>query len=231
VGKLEWGDSSRTDAVLTRHYDPETGEEVREREVTIYLRRHAAVEDVALDLAHELVHAAQQPTWDPYDPDLTPVRFIRLSIEAAGGEADAVQAECQVAAELGDAVATSGERCGRYAAGAREGIVREFYRVGAWKRVLDRALGATAGELADLSGEEPLLLSSTGRAPYPVALLREYEALTEAACRNSRKRLVSSSSARSAQTRGPAGDGAGRDLDEPSQRAAVFLSRRCGGDR
>src|SRR5947208_2743712 len=68
---LRWGPASKTDAVLTRHFNPATGEEERERQITIYVREKQPLKDIVLDIAHELVHATAPPGWDPYDPNLT----------------------------------------------------------------------------------------------------------------------------------------------------------------
>ncbi|MBU6375341.1 MAG: hypothetical protein KGQ59_05055, partial [Bdellovibrionales bacterium] len=61
---LKWGRVSRTDAVLIRHFDPQSGTEKREREISISLRSSQRLQDVVLDLAHELSHAVSKPVWD-----------------------------------------------------------------------------------------------------------------------------------------------------------------------
>lgn len=202
VTKFRFGDVSRTDAVLTRHFSPSTGKEVREREVTIYLRRDQGLDEQVLDIAHELTHATSGPSWDPYDPELTAASYIRASLEAPGGEVDALVNECRVASELenhfgrANALNVSYGRCRRYRTEAglidRERVVADFYRVGPWKSPLQQTLGADAKMFRYLSGKTPQLYSSTGQAPYPVALLKEYGEITDLACRNSRKRLVQS---------------------------------------
>lgn len=195
---IRWGDNSRTDAVLTRYLNPKTGEERRERRVMIYLKRGQSLDDRVLDLAHELVHATTRPPWDPYDPALTASGYIEAAIEGAGGEVDAVIAECQVGMELGLAQFPSATRCQGYfekgdpsAKVLRERIVADFYRSGQWAQPLRAMLGER--RLPQLSGESPALYSSTGKLPYPMALYNEFEALNEVACRNSIGRLQSSS--------------------------------------
>ena len=84
--KVTLGHVSRTDAVLTRHFNSVTGEESRERNVTITIRAAQPFGERVLDLAHELTHAVADPAWDPYDPDLTPGRYIHYSLESSGGE-------------------------------------------------------------------------------------------------------------------------------------------------
>jgi hypothetical protein len=194
---FEAGPASRTDAILTRKYNPATGRESRERQVSVVVRTDQPLEEIVLDLAHELVHALARPSWDPYDPRLTPGAYIRATIEGQGGEIDAVVSECNVARELrlkgtfGRAQASL-ERCLAYWSprGIRRSRVRkDFYRVGDWKSPLTKLLGPEAEGFPFLSTERPRLYSSTGSAPYPMALYREYEEITQVACENSRKRL------------------------------------------
>ncbi len=192
--KFAWGEVSRTDAVLTRNFDPETGKETRRREVTIYIRKGQGLEDLVLDIAHELTHAIHEPSWDPYDPHLSASRYMWASLEGQGGEVDALVSECKVALELLVQLGPSASRCLRYREGATPGISREkvredFYRVGQWLSEILAKLGPDARFFPKLSPDAPQLFSSTGQAPYPLALLREFEELNRSACENSRKRL------------------------------------------
>jgi hypothetical protein len=206
--RLKWGTSSRTDAVLIRHYDEETGKISRERQVTIYLRQNQSAEDLMLDLAHELVHATARPSWDPYDPNLTAGAYIRATIEGEGGEVEAVRVECQVSNEVfGEKSSSpSASRCLKYvtAEGASSGsssdksevtqkIRQDFYRVGHWMGDLRRKLGDEKTLFPLLSGSRPALYSSTGGTPYPVALYEEYRQMTAVACENTRRRAPASS--------------------------------------
>jgi len=196
---LAYGPVSRTDAVLTRHFNPSTGEEVRERAVTVILKREQPLEEMALDLAHELTHAIVTPTWDPYDPKLTPGRYVWAALEAEGGEVHAVTNECQAALELATIAKVSTARCGRYVDRAedappqvnREKVRKDFYRIGRWNRAVRKRLGAEVITFPMLSGEAPELYSATGGAPYPVALIREYDELNRVACENVRRRMKS----------------------------------------
>lgn len=197
VARLKWGKASKTDAVLTRHFNPRTGVESRDREVTIYLRESQGLEDLVLDIAHELVHATTRPSWDPYDPKLTAGKYIWAAIEGEGGEVPAVAMECRVGFEVHDrygAALHAVERCRNYlkeASGLEPDpalIRRDFYRVGHWDDELSKQLGAERALFPMLSAELPRLYSSTGNAPYPVALFREFEEITQIACENSRRR-------------------------------------------
>ena len=194
VGVLKWGDASRTDAVLTRHYNPATGLESRERQVTVYLREKQSLQNLVLDIAHELVHATSRPAWDPYDPELTAGKYVWTAIEGPGGEVEAVVAECQVGIELAD-YGVSAERCEQYLSGNRidaQKVRRDFYRVGKWNHEITERLGGELKMFPLVSQEAPKLYSSTGNAPYPAALLHEYDEITQIACENSRKRGLAS---------------------------------------
>ncbi|HLE00517.1 MAG TPA: hypothetical protein VJB59_09665 [Bdellovibrionota bacterium] len=221
---LRWGETSRTDAVLTRQLDPKTGQESRRREVIIYLRPGQSLNDTILDLAHELIHATARPAWDPYDPGLTPGRYVQAAIEGEGGEIEAVAAECSVSMELASVLGSSQQRCWTYLTNKTNGrqriekqkILRDFYRVGKWHHELARRLGKETALFPVLSSNSPKLYSSTGNAPYPIALLDEYDDLNQVACENSRKRLEAFS---------------GRTLATVTQTAeqltTQFLNRRC----
>ncbi len=194
---LAYGPVSRTDAVLTRHYNPESSEEVRERFVTVILKKDQSLIDVAMDLGHELVHATTPPTWDPYDPDLTPGKYMFAALEANGGEVDAVFAECEVAADFKRDLDIRTSRCDRYLTLAapdnklvvdRIKIQADFYRVGKWENFVRTRLGKEKNTFPLLSHKDPELYSATGGAPYPVSLIREYEELNRVACENVRKR-------------------------------------------
>jgi hypothetical protein len=83
--------------------------------------------------------------------------------------------------------------------------------------------------LSLLSNEAPVFLSSTGLAPYPVALLREYGALNRVACENSRRRLEREPAAASgvpSQLRGEARERTERLLRERCARSSVRRARR-----
>jgi hypothetical protein len=220
--KFKWGEASKTDAVLTRHFNPRTGAESRERQVTIYLREGQKLDDLVLDIAHELVHATSRPGWDPSDPRLTPGKYIFAAIEGEGGEVQAVAMECRVGFEVHDrfgAAASGAERCDSYVPDSSdtdepdpELIRRDFYRVGKWSKELSQKLGSELTLFPLLSHEAPKLYSSTGNAPYPVALYREFEEITQIACENSRKR------AEADPDRAPAA---------LQKSAAAFVAKRC----
>lgn len=191
--KFQWGEVSKTDATLIRTYDADSGKERRDRQVTIVLKRRQKLHDLVLDVAHELTHATSQPSWDPYDPELTAGKYIFQAIEGPGGEVDAVVAECRVSRELERKYGVTPKRCSRYwnekQGISREKVRRDFYRVGRWHPDLVRQLGSERVLFPLLSQESPELYSSTGQTPYPVSLFREYQDLNEIACDNTRKRV------------------------------------------
>lgn len=213
---LAYGPVSRTDAVLTRHYNPESGEEVRERFVTVILKKDQSLIDAAMDLGHELVHATTPPSWDPYDPSLTAGKYMFAALEANGGEVDAVFAECEIAADFKRDLDIRTSRCDRYLTLAapdnrltvdRAKIQGDFYRVGKWESYVRTRLGKEKSTFPLLSRKDPELYSATGGAPYPVSLMREYEELNRVACENVRKRGdVARSPASVNSTPSPLGD-------------------------
>jgi len=204
---VKWAESSRTDTVLTRKFNPKNGKEDRVRQVTIYLKKNQESKDTILDLAHELVHATSQPSFDPYDPGLTAGKYINAAIEGEGGEVQAVMSECEVGLQLAEKVGLSVDRCRNYLSSAtfhvghagnlptknvlsQDRIRKDFYRVGNWYFEVVQALGNEVSLFPLLNREVPQLVSSTGHSPYPVALLREFDEITEMACQNSRKRMT-----------------------------------------
>lgn len=197
ASKFKWSDSSRTDTVLTRHFNPATGTEERERETTIYLKQDQTQEELILDLAHELVHATSRPAVDPYDPGLTPGSYIWKAIEGEGGEVEAVFLECEIGYEISAFMKLPLQRCEGYLKGPslkagpleKNRIKQDFYRVGIWKTELTQKLGDETRLFPLLSSLGPTLFSSTGHAPYPSSLYTEFQEMTEIACQNSLKRL------------------------------------------
>jgi hypothetical protein len=225
---LRAGEVSRTDAVLSRHYNPSTGEEIRERQVTVVLKLDQPIEDIVLDLAHEFTHAVSAPSWDPYDPKLTPGKYIWASLEASGGEIDAVVQECQVALEISQLVnSQDSTRCSRYHQLNSnhdwvidvQSVRKDFYRVGKFLSTVKKRLGEEMAQFPELSGKSPELYSATGSAPYPLALIREYDELNRTACENVRKRVESQSGALS--NRSPASVKNVKPSEE-------LLANRCG---
>ena len=243
--KIIFGFVSKTDAVLTRHYQPETNTEIRTRTVTVILRRNQKLIDQVLDLAHELIHALAPPTWDPYDPTLSRGRYIFALLEKNGGEIDAVTSECQVAGEIEKSFKFQTKRCDRYFSnihfnnshsgssrvGAEPGrgeflvnrakIQKDFYRVGKWSFLVRAKLKEEAKMFPFLSQLEPELYSATGRAPYPAALIREYEEITKVACSNVRNRKKVKMERAIASVSGNAGEGNAKADTEQ------FLQSRC----
>jgi len=71
----------------------------------------------------------------------------------------------------------------------RAEVVKDFYKVGKPYRNLVNRFGAEASLFPVLSDSPPRFFSSTGQAPYPIALYREFKEITETACQNSKNRL------------------------------------------
>lgn len=235
MNNFRGGDVSRTDTTLTRHFNPKTVQEDRDREVIIFLKLSQSDFEIALDMAHELVHATARPNFDPYDPSLTPGQYIWNAIEGEGGEVDAVFMECTIGMEMANLQKLSLKRCQSYLSDEysmqtvskqtvpkmnREKIRREFYRVGKWFSKLTAKLASEVQLFPVLSSDTLSLYSSTGRSPYPVALLNEYIEITDTACENSQKRLHSLTYNASIHTVSAATNSVQHHVQE-------FLKKRC----
>lgn len=213
---------SRTDAIITRRFDVKSKKESRERKVEIHLNFNQPNTEIVLDLAHELTHALAPMGMDPYDPKLRVEDYIRNGIEGNGGEADALMNECTVSRELQKQGADVNEsRCSRYQSDlaekpfdARKAILKDFYRVGYWMTPLKNTI--VTAVFPFLSSREPILYSSTGRKPYPMALYEEFKELSKLACENTERRVASLS------TRSPASVG-----DASVKTLQNFLLARC----
>lgn len=195
--QIHWDAVSRTDTVLTRHYEPSTRRESHEREVTIYLKKNQSQTDALLDLVHELVHATSRPAFDPYDATLTPGKYVWAALEGEGGEVEAVMSECQVGAEIAQQQHFLLARCSSYLghhatthseSELRAQVRQDFYKVGSWYPKLVASFGEEASLFPYLSAHSPRFFSSTGRTPYPESLLREFQEMTRVACQNSQRR-------------------------------------------
>lgn len=177
---------SRTDAVLTRSMSPVTGEQTVSREITIYLKKHGRIESTVLDLIHELVHAVLSKPLDPYAPDLNLRGYITQTLEGPGGEIEAVYTECQFLKEQAWEHKQD-SRCERYSDKLSRARIRaDFYRVGEHKQMLD-----SHTLKIPITSAAPVFISSTGNAPYPVALYYEYQEINRQACENARRRIAS----------------------------------------
>ncbi len=239
---------SRTDSILNRGIDPTTGRETRSFQTRVTLKTSQPLEDLVLDFAHELTHAIRSRPVDPYDPTMNVERYVVHAITGAGGEVDAVEQECRVGLELASRFGLSMERCRRYqskasvasvldSSGVDRGLIlKDFGASGKFRRIIEERLGSEVlSRISWITDREPEFFSSTGAAPYPAALIEEYDQLNEAACENSRRRvqLLRLSVSASAPERGPAANSQDESSDskrarsEALQEARRFLERRC----
>ncbi len=199
---FSWGKASRTNTILTRHFNPQTGRDDQERAITIFLKEDQTAVELALDLAHELVHATSRSDFDPYDFSLTPAKYIYLALEGEGGEIEAVMKECQIGLEWMQHFGVLISRCQayyRYSGNLghqgklwvdQSKVRQDFYRVGKWEADLRRDLGSEVQSFPLLSNHMPKFYSSISQAPYPFVLFHEFQEMNQLACDNSRKRLA-----------------------------------------
>lgn len=187
LNRINWASVTKTEVEVSRTLHPTTGKETKKETRTILLRPRADSWDLVLDLAHELAHFSVLNRLDPYDPSLTLVRHIEQGIEGEGGEADAIAWECRIAHEIAPQ-ATVARRCPSDWTSDKEHLIEALYRSGGDALPLRARLQAQGEELKRLREEPPVFHSVSGRAPYPVALSREYDVLREKVCANARAR-------------------------------------------
>lgn len=191
------GTVSKTDALLTRVYDPVTKIERKERQITISLREDASDFDASLDFAHELTHALFEPVLDPYDPELTITKYLERILYRSGGEGHALTNECAIATNLSRILKRPlPERCRiltnltEQAEEPSQAILELFSRTGTDSELVRKLMGDGEFEAMGFSDAKPYLYSAAGGSTYPLALAREYLELTRAACENVKNRSV-----------------------------------------
>jgi hypothetical protein len=157
-----------------------------------------------MDLAHELVHATQA-TLNPFDPELTALQYIQDGMNGAGGERIAIETECRVGMEwvmlqelnVRDHQQSSQFQKDKVAILKRcESITvnpsaTHLNHLGKYKQVflkkLDRLQSGVSPESRTIqkqswSNAEPKFISASTELPYPLALLNEYEHITQRLC-------------------------------------------------
>lgn len=198
------GSVSKTDLVATRKGGSSGSGAGARTEVLTEVRVSVAFnkEPVfqALDLAHELTHAAESRP-NPFDPKLDPITYVKSGIEGAGGEASAIRAECEVGKEILGAArrlkigsATRlliRARCASVWRAAAEPArwIDTFYQLGHHYWDFMHALSGLGLDQARLArwkrrlkARSPLFSSAVTHKPYPLALLEEYIDMTRKVC-------------------------------------------------
>ncbi len=204
---IKVGEVSLTDTTLIRRFSPKKANEVEYRSKSIvYINRSLNVKDAVLDLAHELTHFVHKKTFNPYVDTFSAKGFLADTIESKGGEVDAFLVECQVGYQVFGSESLS-DQCmnildndGHF---SRAQAIKEFYKLGvSYDDFLGRALrlGLNVSSLP-ISRETEMLVSSAWGAPYPNAVLEEFETIMSKVCKNDQKRL---SYLKSQETRFPA---------------------------
>ncbi|NDG83750.1 MAG: hypothetical protein EBX52_01770 [Proteobacteria bacterium] len=192
------GPVSKTDLIATRKGEGRSSEIQTEVRVVVAVNKEPVFQ--ALDLAHELTHAAESRP-NPFDPKLDPLSYVKSGIEGAGGEASAIRAECEVGKEiLGAAkrfkLGTTTRlliraRCASVWKASAEPSrwIDSFYQLGHhyWDFLHTLSgLGLDQAKLARwkrrLKARSPLFSSAVTHKPYPLALLEEYIEMTRKVC-------------------------------------------------
>lgn len=198
VDVIQAGDGSLTDTTLIRRFFADSPHKVSyEAKSKVYLDRRLKVVEAILDLSHELTHFAFRAPFNPYK-NFHAKKFIRSTVEGAGGEVEAYMNECRVLQDLFPASVQSKFNCKRIwdptvDRPSREKTVQEFYKVGeSYPRFVRslRSMGIEKDSFPLLSEGEALFYSSAYGSPYPVAALEEFQTVLVKVCQNDHKRLA-----------------------------------------
>ena len=169
---------------------------IYEERSLVYLDKDLTVADAVLDLAHELTHFTRRAAFDPYADDFTAQALIKGTIEGPGGEVEAYLVECKVWSEIwrgrhssSNCMKIYDEERGKF---SREKAISLFYQLGphhdAWE-ALRPLLGLGQEDFPYVSKRPILFVSSYYSLPYPLAAIKEFQAIREKTCRNEERRL------------------------------------------
>ena len=192
------GQGSITDTTLIRKFSPSNPSQiVYETRSKVYIDKNLSLFDAVLDLAHELTHYTKRTAFNPYTSTFSLKDFIRSTVEGNGGEVEAYIVECRVMSQLFPRLKNRKSNCEKvfdYSIGnyRKEKGIKQFYRVGDHLKEflnLKSSWRSKESEFPYLSGREPIFVSSAYSLPYPIAAIREYQAIMFKVCRNDKKRL------------------------------------------
>ncbi|HEY8277989.1 MAG TPA: hypothetical protein VIH99_00105 [Bdellovibrionota bacterium] len=189
---VEPDNSSFTENTVAGTYKPFEGDGGRLRQKTkIHLKRKLPLSDAAADLSHELLHFAKRKLLDPFEGEFELKKYVLQGIEGEGGELEAFENECKVAAALekSDPAFPRHRYCERY---SKDGIFQkekarsDYYALGKWMPNADTALKTAFPSMND----QPVAFSSgmSGK-PYPISFAEEFARARKAACETNRWRF------------------------------------------
>ncbi len=193
---LKVGENSLTDTTLIRRFQSTEVLNIQyETKTFVYINKELPFVDAILDLAHEITHYIYRTPFNPYTPKLTPLEFIKSTIEGEGGEVDAYLSECRVLYELFDEEVQNRFLCGKILENntfSKTKAINEFYKVGPYLNEIKKHLREfelSSNDLDRLSGETPLFISSAYGSPYPLSAIEEYKTVMQKACDNDHQRI------------------------------------------
>ena len=200
------GQVSKTDITATRVMIGNEEKLTYQTEVMVAQDKEAAFQ--ALDLAHELVHATN-PKNNPFDPSLNLADYVKHGIEGAGGEAQAIAAECKAGQEMieqtgatalkTDTIQTIKARCQFVWKTVPQDSKwkQSFYHLGNhYGEFLSQVAGLhlKENEKADwrdkVESKSPMFASAVAHKPYPLALLEEYVEITKRVCEKTKLKSI-----------------------------------------
>lgn len=191
------GDASITDTTLIRKFSPTDPFSISyTAESKIFLDKSLDVKNAVLDLVHELTHYAYKDDFNPYKENFSLSSFVKDTIEAKGGEADAFLIECRVSKAIFGEGANSAQcnsildNQGQF---VKELAINEFYKIGNFFNKFEEKItnsGLTMDKFPGISRENGVLVSSAWSRPYPMAAVEEYELIMSRVCENDLKRMA-----------------------------------------
>ncbi|MBL7666211.1 MAG: hypothetical protein JNM93_13830 [Bacteriovoracaceae bacterium] len=223
------GQVSITDTTLTRRFSTSEPGSITFHEVSVvYIDKDLSTYDALLDLAHELTHYIYRQPFNPYKKDFSLQPFISSTIEGTGGEVDAYLMECRVMRELYSSEVKQRYNCQEIvdpntSTLSRDLAINKFYRVGEHYQSFHNKLKSRNIEAPrDLSGGEPVFISSAYGLPYPVAAFYEFVSILNRVCENDKNRL---SYMKENLGRSPASKGSDEVI---FQNIKISYDHRCG---
>lgn len=191
------GEASITDTTLIRKFSPTDPFSISyTSESKIFLDKSLDVKNAVLDLVHELTHYAYKDDFNPYKENFSLTSFVKDTIEAKGGEADAFLVECRVSrAVFGEGANSS--QCNSIVSlegvFSKELAINEFYKIGNFFDKFEEKIsqnGLTLDKFPNISKDNGVLVSSAWSRPYPMAAVEEYDLIMSRVCENDLKRMA-----------------------------------------
>jgi len=192
---VSFGENSKTVTRIQRVFSPNDRSIQYVRKSEIVLNKNQKLQELLMDFVHELTHTLYRNEQKIiYDPALTLSEYIRYGIEGRGGEAEAVQNECNFLFEF-DAQKFKSHWCNDFLSKNkkikkfnRKKLIKAFYKVGPESNETEELKNALDIDiLKKISNAKEYFISSSVQKSYPLALLKEYRTINKKTCDNNIK--------------------------------------------